>query len=76
VKLHVASLIVAVGARFRLDRLYRHAKCPSCGSDVFEIRWEVPAPPEATAPELDFEAKHVARIAAEMKRRRSPATGK
>jgi hypothetical protein len=75
-KLHVPSLIVALGARFHLNRLYRNAKCPACGSEAFEIRWEVPAPPEAQVPKPDFDSEHIARIEAEVQRRRSPVTGK
>lgn len=70
-KLHVPTLIVALGARFRLDRLYRNAQCPKCGSEIFAIRWEAPTEPEPAKVVSKFDEEHTARVAAEIKRRTS-----
>ena len=68
-KLHVPSLLVALGNRFPLNRLYRNARCPLCGSEVFEIVWQVPPSPVREVPVPNFEERHVALIAGEIKRR-------
>jgi hypothetical protein len=68
-RLDVPTLVVGLGADFRLDRLYRRARCPKCGSELFRIEWRMPEEPPAPEPVITFEAEHLARLATELDRR-------
>lgn len=69
-RLDVPTLVVGLGADFRLDRLYRRARCPMCGSELFRIEWRVPEDPPVPEPVVTFDAEHLARVATELDRRR------
>lgn len=53
-KVHLSSLIAAMGPEVELGDLQRRLKCPVCGTDRVEIRWS--QPPPATAGAKDAEA--------------------
>ena len=69
-RLDVPTLVVGLGADFRLDRLYRRARCPKCGSERLHIEWRVPEEPQASEPVITFDAEHLARVAVELTRRK------
>lgn len=42
--LDVETLVAALGAEYRLDRLEMKARCPRCGTDGAKIEWHEPKP--------------------------------
>jgi hypothetical protein len=67
-RLDVPTLVVGLGADFRLDRFYRRAKCPMCASESFHIEWRVPEEASTPNPVITLDAEHLAHVADELDR--------